>query len=145
MHGRTPNPCVLCNPRIKFGRLFDYARELGADMLATGHYVKLYYDQDCQRYILTTADSPAKDQSYFLYRLSQTQLARTLFPLAGFDKTVIRQKARDIGLDHIASKAESQENCFIVDQRYQDFLQDYLPAEATRPGPIVDTTGRILG
>ncbi len=145
VRGRTPNPCVLCNPRIKFGRLFDYAHELGAEMLATGHYVNLQYDQDCQRYVLKTADNRAKDQSYFLYRLSQAQLARTLFPLAEFDKAVIRQKARDFGLDHVAEKAESQENCFIVDQSYQEFLQDYLPAEAKRSGSIVDTAGHLLG
>jgi tRNA-specific 2-thiouridylase len=143
--GRTPNPCVLCNPRIKFGRLFDYAHELGADRLATGHYVKLQYDRPSHRYLLKTADNLAKDQSYFLYRLSQTQLARTLFPLAGFTKDMIRQKAGELGLDHVAEKSESQENCFIADQSYQDFLQDYLPASAKSSGPIVDTEGHVLG
>ena len=143
--GRTPNPCVLCNPRIKFGRLFDYAHELGADMLATGHYVKLRYDPNCQRYVLKTADNRAKDQSYFLYRLSQAQLARTLFPLAELTKDVIRQKARKLGLEHVAEKAESQENCFIADQSYQDFLQDYLPTDAKSSGPIVDMAGHVLG
>ncbi len=143
--GRTPNPCVVCNPNIKFGRLFELARELGADIFATGHYVNVEYDPHRQRYVLKTADNLAKDQSYFLYRLSQTQLAHTLFPLAAFTKDRIRQKAKELGLHRVAEKADSQENCFIADQSYQDFLQDYLPEHARQPGPIVDMAGHILG
>ena len=143
--GRTPNPCILCNPQIKFGRLFDEAQKLGAERLATGHYVKIAHLPATGRYALRVAENLAKDQSYFLYRLTQEQLARSLFPLAGLTKDVIRQKARDVGLVHVAEKAESQENCFVGDQGYQEFLQDYLPPASQSKGPIIDTKGNLLG
>jgi tRNA-specific 2-thiouridylase len=143
--GKTPNPCVLCNPQIKFGLLFEKARESGAQLMATGHYVNVEYDKTTRRYLLRSATTEAKDQSYFLYRLTQEQLARTLFPLAGMMKEQIREKAKELGLDHVAAKEESQENCFVADQSYQQFLEDYLPPEAKTPGPIVDTEGNVLG
>lgn len=143
--GRTPNPCVFCNPQIKFGRLFESASTLGATELATGHYVKREHNQRTGRYLLKTAANTAKDQSYFLYRLTQEQLARSRFPLASFTKDLIRQKARSIGLNYVAEKAESQEICFIKDQKYQQFLQEYLPATSNKPGAIVDTSGNVLG
>ncbi len=143
--GRTPNPCVFCNPQIKFGLLFEKAKEFGAYLLATGHYVKKEYDETTHRYLLSSATTAAKDQSYFLYRLTQGQLARSLFPLASMTKKRIREKAKALGLEHIAAKAESQENCFIVGQSYQHFLEEHLSPDARKPGPIVDTTGNVLG
>ncbi|PID56286.1 tRNA 2-thiouridine(34) synthase MnmA [candidate division KSB3 bacterium] len=143
--GRTPNPCVLCNPQIKFGRLFEEAHKHGAERLATGHYVNIDYLPGSKRYALRTAENRAKDQSYFLYRLTQEQLARSIFPLAGLTKDAIRQKARAAGLAHVAEKAESQENCFIGDRGYQNFLKAHLPPASQRRGPIVDTQGNVLG
>lgn len=143
--GRTPNPCVLCNPQIKFGLLFENARESGAQLMATGHYVDVKYDGAARRYVLKAATTGAKDQSYFLYRLTQEQLTRTLFPLAGMTKARIRKKAKALGLDHVAAKEESQENCFVADQSYQRFLEDALPPEAKKPGPLVDIAGNVLG
>ena len=143
--GHTPNPCVFCNPQIKFGVLAESARQAGADLFATGHYVKIEQDAATARYVLRAATNLAKDQSYFLYRLTQAQLARARFPLAGFTKDEIRQKARAGGLQQIAEKPESQENCFMAGQRYQEFLHAYLPASARIPGPIIDTNGNIVG
>lgn len=143
--GRTPNPCVFCNPQIKFGLLFDKASHLGAQCFATGHYVNAVYDEPSDRYLLKAATSTAKDQSYFLYRLSQQQLARTLFPLATATKAHIREKARELHFAHVAEKAESQENCFLIDQTYQRYLEAHLPPEAKQPGPIVDINGKVLG
>jgi tRNA-specific 2-thiouridylase len=143
--GRTPNPCVFCNPQIKFGLLFEKVKEFGAHLMATGHYVKVDYDESTQRYLLRSATTSAKDQSYFLYRLTQEQLARSLFPLASMTKEMIRHKARALNLEHVAAKAESQENCFVGGQSYQQFLEEYLTPEMKKPGPIVDTTGKVLG
>lgn len=143
--GRTPNPCVYCNPQIKFGLLFEKSEKFGAQRLATGHYVNVEYDDTRHRYLLRTATTAAKDQSYFLYRLSQEQLARSMFPLARMTKKTIREKAKKLKLEHVAEKEESQENCFIAGQSYQQFLEDYLPPGAKKPGPIVDTTGKVLG
>lgn len=143
--GRTPNPCVFCNPQIKFGILFEHAQRYGGLLLATGHYVQKIYQQETQRYALQASNNTAKDQSYFLYRLTQAQLAHALFPLASLSKEAIRQKARELGLHHIAEKAESQENCFLAGQRYQQFLEDYLPPDVNFPGIIVNTRGQILG
>jgi tRNA-specific 2-thiouridylase len=113
--------------------------------MATGHYVNVEYDEITCRYLLRSATTAAKDQSYFLYRLTQEQLARTLFPLASKTKETIRKKAKKLGLDHVATKEESQENCFVTDQSYQRFLEDYLPPESKKSGPIVDTAGNVLG
>jgi tRNA-specific 2-thiouridylase len=143
--GRTPNPCVRCNPQIKFGLLFDKARDVGATLFATGHYVNVVQYPTTGRYTLKAASAKAKDQSYFLYRLSQEQLARTLFPLAIWTKEQIREKARTLGLTHVAAKTESQENCFIGEQSYQQYLANSLPSESRQSGPIVDTHGNVLG
>ena len=143
--GRTPNPCVFCNPQIKFGLLFERAHELGATYLATGHYVKITYDKVNGRYVLRASANNAKDQSYFLYRLTQAQLARTLFPLADLTKDLIRAKAQTLGLAHLLAKSESQGICFLTDQRYQEFLDRILTPDMRKPGPILDTQGNVLG
>lgn len=145
MAGRTPNPCVLCNPLIKFGLLFEKVHELEASLFATGHYVNVIHSEVTDRYTLKAASAKAKDQSYFLYRLSQEQLSRTLFPLATHAKDQIREKARLFDLGHVADKAESQENCFVGEQSYQQFLDTQFVSPPPKSGPIVDTAGNILG
>ena len=142
--GRTPNPCVVCNPLIKFGLLFDHSAAAGAERLATGHYVKAEYQAASGRYLLRAASDAAKDQSYFLYRLSQAQLARAIFPLGGMTKADIRERAKYFGLTHVAEKAESQENCFVANQSYQAFLQQFLSSRP-KAGKILDTQGHEVG
>jgi tRNA-specific 2-thiouridylase len=141
--GRTPNPCVLCNRLIKFGLLLEKARELGADLLATGHYARVGRDAARGRYLLKKGLDAAKDQSYFLYAMTQDQLARVLLPLGGRTKTEVRRMAKRIGLA-VADKSESQEICFVPDDDYAGFLKDRVP-EAFRPGPVVDLGGRVIG
>jgi len=141
--GRTPNPCVRCNQFIKFGLLFDRARRLGAEAVATGHYARLDRDAASDRWLLRKGLDPDKDQSYFLYTLTQTELSRTIFPLGGLKKNEVRDLARTSGLP-VAKKAESQEICFIPDDDYAGFLRERCP-EAFEPGPIVDPSGRVIG
>ena len=141
--GRTPNPCIRCNQYIKFGTLLDKAGALNAGFIATGHYARIERDRATLRYLLRKGVDPAKDQSYFLYALTQQQLSQTLLPLGVFNKDRIREMAGDLGLP-VASKAESQEICFIPDGDYADFLKAYIP-QAAEPGPIVDEQGKILG
>ena len=141
--GRTPNPCIRCNQYIKFGALLDKARALSADFIATGHYARIERDRATQRCLLKKGIDPAKDQSYFLYALTQEQLSRTLLPLGAFTKDRVREMAGDSGLP-VASKKESQEICFIPDHDYAAFLKDYIP-QAAGPGPIVDERGKTLG
>ncbi|MGI6037157.1 MAG: tRNA 2-thiouridine(34) synthase MnmA [Limnochordia bacterium] len=139
--GRTPNPCIVCNKRIKFGHLLEKAKGLDAQYVATGHYVRVKQVGD--RYLLYKGRDIGKDQSYALYNLTQEQLAHSLFPLGDFTKEETRQKAAQLGL-RVASKPDSQEICFIPDDDYRRFLRDYAP-ETLQPGPIVDAEGRVLG
>jgi len=141
--GRTPNPCIRCNERIKFGLLFERARRLGAERIATGHYARIGPDPTTGRFLLRKAADPAKDQSYFLYALTQEELGRTVFPLGGLSKSEVRRIAREHGLP-VAEKTESQEICFIPDDDYPGFLKERLPG-AFEPGPIVAPDGRVLG
>jgi tRNA-specific 2-thiouridylase len=141
--GRTPNPCVRCNQLIKFGMLWEKARELGADLLATGHYARIEKDETTGKNLLKKAKDPLKDQSYFLCRLTQAQLNFTLFPLGGLTKATVRQIARELELP-AAARPESQEICFIPGNDYAAFLQSYAPAAAL-PGPVLDTQGNVLG
>jgi tRNA-specific 2-thiouridylase len=141
--GRTPNPCVLCNRLIKFGLLLEKARELGADHLATGHYARVVREARRGTYSLKKASDLAKDQSYFLYAMTQDQLARVLFPLGGRAKTEVRRLAKRMGLA-VADKSESQEICFVPGDDYGGFLRERIPA-AFRPGPVVALDGRLLG
>lgn len=143
-NGRTPNPCVVCNRHVKFGALLGQARALGADYLATGHYVNLCYDRGKERYLLYRACYKEKDQSYVLYSLSQEQLSRALFPLGGYQKAEIRDKARALGLP-VAEKRDSQEICFISDNEYRNFLTRRLGQEQIRPGNFVNSQGEVLG
>ncbi|MDD5566967.1 MAG: tRNA 2-thiouridine(34) synthase MnmA, partial [Patescibacteria group bacterium] len=137
--GRTPNPCVICNQLIKFDFLLKKAKSLGADFLATGHYVKLRRTKGKME--LGRGRDLAKDQSYFLYTLTQTKLKQSLFPLGDLTKPRVRQIARNLKLP-TADRAESNDICFIPAGRYSEFLKKYLKP---RPGLIVSTKGEILG
>jgi tRNA-specific 2-thiouridylase len=146
--GRTPNPCVVCNRRIKFGELLQAARAMGAAALATGHYARTTRSatgdgRDGGRYLLLKGSDRDKDQSYALYSLDQEQLAAALFPVGGMTKKAVRETARRLGLP-VADKPESQEICFIPSGDYRDFLRRRCPGGDT-PGPILDTSGRVLG
>jgi len=137
--GRTPNPCVLCNERLKFGKLLEKAVSLGADYIATGHYAIVEHGE---RHRIFKGVDAQKDQSYFLFSLSQEQLARTLFPLGSMSKEQTRAVATKLGLK-IAEKQESQEICFVTQDNYRPFLQEQ--GITTSPGDIVDTEGHVLG
>jgi tRNA-specific 2-thiouridylase len=130
--GRTPNPCVRCNRYIKFGALLEKAREAGADYIATGHHARIEKDDNNGRYRLKKGADRQKDQSYFLYALTQQQLGRALFPVGG-----------ELGLA-AGNRPESREICFIPGDDYPEFIKDRAP-ETARPGPIIDTDGNILG
>lgn len=137
--GRTPNPDVLCNKEVKFDLFLAKARELGATKIATGHYAQIVLENGAYRLLVGT-DS-AKDQSYFLYTLSQKELAVTLFPIGHLHKTAVRELARQFGLS-TATKKDSQGICFIGPVSMRRFLQNYLSA---KPGNVVDEQGKILG
>lgn len=137
--GRTPNPDVLCNAEIKFKAFLDHAMRLGGSKIATGHYVRVR--ERAGRFELLKGLDPAKDQSYFLHRLNQEQLSRTLFPVGELEKTEVRRIAAEIGLPN-AGKKDSTGICFIGERPFREFLNRYL---AHRPGPICDDRGRLLG
>ena len=140
--GRTPNPDVLCNAEIKFKAFLDHAMALGADTIATGHYARVREAVDGSgRFELLKAHDHTKDQSYFLHRLNQAQLSRTLFPLGEIPKTRVREIAAEIGLPN-AKKKDSTGICFIGERPFRDFLNRYLP---TKPGPIKTPDGKTIG
>ncbi len=143
LQGKTPNPCILCNEKIKFGSFLKKAMELGADFLATGHYARLGFDEGTGRYLLRKGVDQRKDQSYVLFSLTQDQFRRILFPLGDLRKEEVRWKALQLEL-RVYDKAESQEVCFIQETSYHSFLSERLnvPVE---PGPILDKDGRVLG
>ncbi|TCL69367.1 tRNA (5-methylaminomethyl-2-thiouridylate)-methyltransferase [Hydrogenispora ethanolica] len=143
LEGRTPNPCIICNQELKFNNLLDKAKALDGKYVATGHYVRREQDPSTGRWILRKGLDLTKDQSYALYGLTQAQLESSLFPLGGHTKTSIRQKAAELGL-RVADKPDSQEICFVPDQDYRRFIDEYRPG-AVRPGKIVDKTGKVLG
>ncbi len=139
--GRTPNPCVVCNERLKFGNLINRARQLGAERIATGHFARIEKSGD--RYLLKRGRDSKKDQSYFLFSLRQDQLARAIFPLGQLTKSDTREIARECHLK-TADKEESMEICFVPDKDYGKFLQQAKLVEKHR-GEIVDMQGRVLG
>jgi tRNA-specific 2-thiouridylase len=141
--GRTPNPCIRCNQYVKFDALLKKAKGLGADFLATGHYARIEYHKESGRYLLKQGIDLRKDQSYVLYMLTQHQLRETLMPLGHLTKEKVRQIARELGLP-VANKAESQDICFIPDDNYPRFLEEYMPG-AAKPGTIMDKRGNTLG
>jgi len=141
LSGETPNPCVRCNERVKFGRLYHLAKERGVDYVATGHYARVQSTE--QGHFLLKGVDTKKDQSYFLYRISPSWLSRILFPLGHMHKTEVWAKAKDMDLP-IEELQESQEICFVTQGDYREFLKIEAP-QAVRPGPFVDSEGQYLG
>lgn len=139
--GRTPNPCISCNRHLKFERLWQRARELGCDFLATGHYAQIVRQDGLYR--LKTAADTEKDQSYVLYFLSQEQLSHTLFPLGGLTKSQVREIAQKAGFVS-AKKPESQDICFVPDGDYGAFLERHT-GKTYAPGDFIDRDGKVLG
>ena len=143
LDGRTPNPCVVCNHAIKFGRLLERAGAFGASHVATGHYARVCRDERTGRFLLKKGTDRARDQSYFLYGLTQEQLARTMFPLGAMTKEETRELAQSFGLK-VHDKPGSQDICFVGDEGYRGFLTKRIP-DAFQPGPIVNRRGEVLG
>ena len=146
--GRTPIPCTLCNNFIKFDQFLDLAAGVGADKIATGHYARISFDETTGRYQMRKGRDEAKDQTYFLFGLTQDQLSRTLFPLGGYSKPEVRALAHELGLT-VAAKPDSQEICFVPNGDYAAFIDAYFRERGIAPeqthGEIVDTEGRVLG
>jgi len=149
-NGRTPNPCIVCNEKIKFGSLLKKAKSLGAKYLATGHYARIEYDNLSKRHLLKKGKDKEKDQSYFLFSLSQEQLSHCFFPLGDYIKSEVRGLAKEFGLK-VHNKPASQEICFI-NTNYHEFLKirissnkSQIKSNGFQPGPIVDTKGKVLG
>lgn len=140
--GETPNPCLLCNRKIRWTFLLDHARALGADFMATGHYARKHTREDGIHQLLRAVD-PSKDQSYVLHVLNQEQLSHALFPVGEYPKTEIRRLAADFGLP-TASRADSQDLCFLAGEDYRGFLQRHAP-HTLQPGEIRTTDGRVIG
>jgi tRNA-specific 2-thiouridylase len=143
LQGRTPNPCLFCNSQLKFGSLLRRARGWGADYVASGHYARISYDSQRHRYLLWRSADPHRDQSYFLYNLSQEQLAHLLMPLGGLWKRETRRLASELGLK-VANKPESREICFIPEGDYRQFLRK-AAREEIKPGKIRDRNGVVWG
>ena len=143
LSGRTPSPCVICNQDLKFGKLLELATQLEVDCVATGHYARIEREPETGCYTLRKGIDSRKDQSYFLFSLTQAQLSRALMPLGGYEKDEVREVARKYQL-RTAEKPESQELCFIADDNYKRFLKDRIP-EQIQEGDIVDQEGRVLG
>jgi len=145
MCGRTPNPCVVCNSSIKWGMLLDKADALGCDSIATGHYARVVHHEG--HHYLATAEDTHKDQTYFLWKLTEDKLARTIFPLGELTKPRVRQIAADHGFVKLSEKSESQEICFIPDNDYRRFLSDNVPDFSAKchPGNFIDAEGKKIG
>ncbi len=143
LRGRTPNPCVVCNRRIKFEALLNKALGLGADYVATGHYANTGYHEEFNRYYIKKARDPRKDQTYFLYPMTQRQIAHTLMPLGAYTKDEVRAMAAERGLK-VAEKPESQEICFVTNNDYHSFIRDYT-GKKIEPGPFLDLEGNVVG
>ena len=143
-HGRTPNPCLLCNRDLKFDLLWQRARELDAAYVATGHYARIGWDEVTRTAHLLRGADPYKDQSYFLFTLNQAQLKRTLFPVGHLTKEQVRAKAYTLDL-RVAEKPESQDICFVPDGNYARFLDQRIASDHLISGEIVDQTGQVLG
>src|SRR5438270_568324 len=148
LSGRTPIPCSLCNNHLKFDQLLTVAQQIGADAVATGHYARVEFDEHRERWLLKRPTDRSKDQTYFLFGLTQDQLSRTLFPLGGMTKPEVRELARKHGLA-LAEKPDSQEICFVPGGDYKKFLDAYLAEQGESlpdtAGELVTTDGRVIG
>ena len=139
--GRTPNPCIECNRRVRFTALLERTTDLGCDLLVTGHHARIRHDAG--RYRLLAAADPGKDQSYVLHMLGQEELARMRLPVGEMTKAEVRQRAAALGL-RTAEKPDSQDLCFVGNGDYRDFLRDHFP-ESAAPGEVVDLAGAVIG
>ena len=148
LHGRTPIPCTLCNNHLKFDQLLETARGIGAERIATGHYARNRFDPERGRWVLSRPADRSKDQTYFLFGLTQEQLSRTLFPLGEMQKPAVREMAAEQGLE-LAQKPDSQEICFIPGGSYSQFLKAYLDEQGREmpelAGELVAAGGEVLG
>jgi tRNA-uridine 2-sulfurtransferase len=148
LEGRTPIPCTLCNNHVKFDQLLLTARQIGAGRIATGHYARVRHNPETQRYELLRALDESKDQSYFLFGLTQEQLARTDFPLGELSKREVREIARRLAVP-VAEKPESQEICFVPTGNYVRFIEGYLQQQGSKlpreTGDIITTNGEVIG
>jgi tRNA-uridine 2-sulfurtransferase len=144
LRGETPSPCILCNNYVKFNHLVDKAAGIGADHVATGHYARVRYDEALGRWLLLRGKDHGKDQSYFLFGLTQAQLSKTVFPLGELTKPEVREIARRAGIPTF-DKPESQEICFVQSRSYADFVEQYAGAGAQQPGEIVNQDGEVVG
>jgi len=147
LRGETPSPCILCNNYVKFHHLVEKAAGIGADRVATGHYARVKFDEALNRWLLLRGKDRKKDQSYFLFGLTQEQLSKTLFPLGELTKPEVREIARRAGLP-TSEKAESQEICFVEGRSYADFVAEYAGQRGQTPRPpgeIVTQNGEVVG
>jgi tRNA-specific 2-thiouridylase len=144
VEGRTPNPCILCNQKLKFDILLRKALELQADYLATGHYARINWDASRRRYLLLKGIDAEKDQSYFLFTLKQEEFKRLLFPIGDFVKKEVRKIAANLGLK-VAYKKESQEICFIPDNDYRRFITGIIGWDKCIRGNVISKNGEVLG
>jgi tRNA-specific 2-thiouridylase len=148
LSGRTPIPCSLCNNHLKFDQLLITARQIGAEMLATGHYARNEFDDHSGRWLLKRPADRSKDQTYFLFGLTQEQLSRTLFPLGEMRKPEVREEAKRVGL-RVFEKQDSQEICFVPGGDYKKFLDAYLAEQGDEipdtSGELVTTSGEVIG
>lgn len=143
--GRTPNPCVLCNAEIKWGKVLDFAQSIGCDYIATGHYANVFFDNN--RYILSKGKDTLKDQSYFLWMLTQENLSKTIFPLGKYTKEQVKQLAKAKNLNKLLIKKESQEICFIPNNNYREFLKNEIQNKqyTIETGNFITSEGKIVG
>jgi tRNA-specific 2-thiouridylase len=141
--GETPNPCIFCNRHLKFSALLDIADELGCEVLATGHYARVEFDEKYNRWVARTGLDETKDQSYVLYTLSQEQLERVVLPLGQYRKTEIREMAQEAGF-HNADKKDSQNICFVPDDDYAGYIESVC-ARPSVPGDMLELDGRVVG
>ena len=138
MNGRTPNPCMVCNRHIKFGKMLDFILSKGASFMATGHYTKL------KNGLLSVGDDSNKDQVYFLSQIQKDRLSKIIFPVGDLEKPKLRELAKQIGV-RVYSKKDSQEICFVDDGKLKEFLIENTKGKAQKPGNIIDKNGKILG
>ena len=138
MNGRTPNPCMICNRHIKFGKMLDFILSKGASFMATGHYTKL------KNGLLSVGDDSNKDQVYFLSQIQKDRLSKIIFPVGDLEKPKLRELAKQIGV-RVYSKKDSQEICFVDDGKLKEFLIENTKGKAQKPGNIIDKNGKILG
>lgn len=144
INGRTPNPCVRCNQHLKFGSLYTQVMQMGADVLATGHYGKIHYHSGLDVFELKKAQDHRKDQSYFLYSMKKETLKHVRFPLGDLTKNEVRDLAEKYQLN-VANKPESQDICFVPDSGYKEFIRNRVGNSVFVPGPFIDETGKVVG